>query len=56
VVELLGPPTRRLLRADEVARLLAVDVAAFVSTHQSELVVRCACRARAGGRHCALRP
>jgi hypothetical protein len=36
VVELLDRPPRRLLKADEVARLLAVDVA-FVYAHQREL-------------------
>ena len=36
LVELLDQPPRRLLKADEVARLLAVDVA-FVYAHQREL-------------------
>jgi hypothetical protein len=51
VVELLDCPPRRLLKADEVARLLAVDVA-FVYAHQRELG---ALRLPSKGRRPALR-
>ena len=51
VVELLDRPPRRLLKADEVARLLAVDVA-FVYAHQRELG---ALRLPSRGRRPALR-
>jgi hypothetical protein len=51
VVQLLDRPPRRLLKADEVARLLAVDVA-FVYSHQRELG---ALRPPSKGRRPALR-
>jgi hypothetical protein len=51
VVELLDRPMPKLLKAEEVARLLAVD-AAFVYAHQRELGVL---RLPTKGRHPALR-